>query len=462
MDSIPVLQLGDLKIAEVGTEREVEITEAIVDLKVSLSSRQPTSIMFKVYDHHFRMFNSNYFQIRRELSYLGQSYEIAAVTMSRAPGQADTVDIRAGSRAVQRLARDKGAQTWNGITAAEFAKLKAEEFGLQMFIQQSTKVDSITRIQSEERDESTWDVLGRLASELEYQLFEVYNVLYFTSEDYLLERQPSITVNIGSGVHAANESDPWYPYAFSVQSNDDSWAGSALSMKLPRGNAMGLRPGMGIRLLRGGSFSGTTPGADPDTYENVGATRVHMITDVKWGEGTSEPVSVSARTLTETDDTVADSSVGRGVIPFGSRTLQEGDVGTDVKRLQMAIGLPESEQDGIFGQITKNAVMVWQRKNKLGIATTSKVSDADPADRHFFGELSEITTYDVDGIINTDDWAVLIVAAPTTRRHVEWEKVDMTGFASSWAKLESRVGAVEPSDGSGTSQATDADRKFFF
>ena len=106
--------------------------------------------------------------------------------------------------------------------------------------------------------------------------------------------------------------------------------------------------------------------------------------------------------------------------------------------------------------------MVWQRKNKLGIATTSKVSDADPADRHFFGELSEITTYDVDGIINTDDWAVLIVAAPTTRRHVEWEKVDMTGFASSWAKLESRVGAVEPSDGSGTSQATDADRKFFF
>jgi peptidoglycan hydrolase-like protein with peptidoglycan-binding domain len=462
MDSIPVLQLGDLRIAEVGTEREIEISEAIVDLKVSLSSRQPTSIMFKVYDHDFRMFNANYFQVRRELSYLGQTYEIAAVTLSRAPAQADTVDIRAGSRAIQRLARDKGAQTWNGITAAEFAKLKAEEFGLQMFIQQSTKVDSITRIQSEERDESTWDILQRLASELEYVCFESYNVLYFTSEDYLLERQPSITINIGSGVHGAAEDDPWYPYAFSVQSNDDDWAGSALSVKLPRKNAQGLRPGMGIRLSKGGSFSGTTPGVDPSTYENIGATRVHMVTDVKWTEGTSEPVQVSARTLKETDDTVADVSVGRGVVPFGSRTLQEGDVGNDVTRLQMAIGMSENQQDGIFGPITKNAVMVWQRQNKLGIATTTKVSDADPADRSFFGELSEITTYDVDGIIDKDDWDILLAAARTLRRHTDFNKVQMSMAAAYWAGLELKVGAVEPSDGSGTSQATDADRKFFF
>ena len=461
VDSIPILQLGDLKIAEVGTEREIEISEAITDFRVELSSRQPTSIMFKVYDHHFRMFNSNYFQVRRQLSYLGQIYEIAAVTISRNPTSVDTVDIRASSHAIQALARDKGAQTWNGITSAEFAKLKAEEFGLQMFIQQSTKVDSITRIQSEERDESTWDVLQRLAQELEYLCFETYNVLYFTSEDYLLERQPHITVNVHHGDDGPREDDPWFPYSFTIQTNDDDWAGSAVSVKLPRKNAQGLRPGMGLKLFRGGTFTGTTPGFG-ESFETRIGTRTHMITDIKWKEGTGEPVTVSARTLKETDDTVADTSVGRGVIPFGSRTLRLGDEGNDVRRLQLAIGMSGNLQDGVFGIATDNAVRAWQRRNKLGVATTTKVSEADPADRSFFGEKSEITTYDVDGIIDEDDWAILIVPEATTRRYTEWANVDMSDYAAEWAGLELRTGAVEPSDGSGTAPINDADRKYLY
>ena len=40
-DRIEGLTLDDLRIAEVGTEREVEITEAIRNLKVSLSVLPP-------------------------------------------------------------------------------------------------------------------------------------------------------------------------------------------------------------------------------------------------------------------------------------------------------------------------------------------------------------------------------------------------------------------------------------
>ena len=163
VDSLGVLELGELKIAEVGTEREIEITKAITDFRVELSSRQPSSIMFKVFDPDFKMFYANYFQVRRELSFGGYKYEIAEVTLRRTPMAPDTVDSRAGTRDIQKMRRDKGAFTWHGITASEFAKQKAEEFGLQMIIQQSAQADSIVRIQSDERDESTWDVLQRLA-----------------------------------------------------------------------------------------------------------------------------------------------------------------------------------------------------------------------------------------------------------------------------------------------------------
>ena len=471
-DSISVLQLGDLKVAEVGTERTAEISESVTELNVQLSSRQPSSIIFKVYDPDFKMFNANYFQVRREVSYLGYKYEIASVTISRMPGTPDAVHVRCGSRAVQKLARDKGAFTWNGITAAEFARQKADEFGMQMFIQQSIQVDSITRIQSDERDESTWDVLQRLAADLEYVCFEAYNVLYFTSEDYLLERQPHISVNIGSGEDGADPEDPWYPYAFTVQTNDDDWAGSSLTVKLPRINAQGLRPGMGIQLLRGGAFTGTTPGAG-GTFEARVPTRTHMVTDVKWPEGTNEPVSVNARTLKETGDTVADTSVGRGVIPFGSRNLQEGDTGSDVQRLQMALGMPENLQDGVFGKRTLSAVKAWQRENKLGTATTTQISEVDAADRSFFGELSQITTYDVDGIIDADDWGILLAAEPTVRRYTEWANVDMSAYAAAFTNSSTKTGSVSETEdtispvagdevGNTGSDLDPADRKYFF
>lgn len=446
-ESISILQLGDLKVAEVGTEREVEITQAVTDFRVELSSRQPSSIMFKVYDPNFKMFYSNYFQVRRELSYGGNKYEIAAATIQRNPMAPDTVDIRAGSRAIQKMRRDKGAFTWNAITAAEFAKQKAEEFGMEMFIQQSTEVDSITRMQSDTRDESTWDVLQRLASDLEYQCFEAYNVLYFSSEDYLLERQPHITVNIGSGSKAAQPEEAWYPYAFTVQTNDDDWAGSSLTVKVHRENGLGLRPGMGIVLENAGTF---------------GNNRKHLVTDIKWPVGTHEPVTVSARTLIETNDTVADSSVGRGVIPFGSRNLEEGDTGEDVKRLQMAIGMSENLHDGVFGSQTVAAVKAWQRENKLGVEVTTLISDVSPADRSFFGDESQITTYNVDGIIDADDWAVLLAADPTTRRYTAWADVDMTAYATAWRESTQQAGAVLPSDGSVSSSVNDADRKYFY
>jgi peptidoglycan hydrolase-like protein with peptidoglycan-binding domain len=115
----------------------------------------------------------------------------------------------------------------------------------------------------------------------------------------------------------------------------------------------------------------------------------------------------------ETDDTVADSSVGLGVIPYGTRELCKGANGTDVKRLQLSIGMSEKQQDGIFGPITEAAVKTWQLGHKLGTRTETLIGDVDPSDRSFFGTRDKIVTWIGDGCIDTDDWAVLI-AVPGT------------------------------------------------
>jgi peptidoglycan hydrolase-like protein with peptidoglycan-binding domain len=150
------------------------------------------------------------------------------------------------------------------------------------------------------------------------------------------------------------------------------------------------------------------------TLAEVGTTRKYLITGVNWVEGNEQPVQIKARTLVETDDTVANSSVGLGVVPYGSRYLCTGQSGTDVKRLQLSIGMTEKEQDGVFGPITEAAVKIWQQTNKLGVRTVTLISDLDPADRHFFGTRSEIVTYVGNGCIDADDWAVLLAMPGST------------------------------------------------
>ena len=80
-DRLEELSLDDLSIAEVGTQRTVEITEAIRNLKVSLSATMVSQVTFDVFDANFEMLKNNYFQIRRPMSYKGYKYEITAVNI---------------------------------------------------------------------------------------------------------------------------------------------------------------------------------------------------------------------------------------------------------------------------------------------------------------------------------------------------------------------------------------------
>ena len=402
MDSISRLEIGDLQIGEIGSNRQSDIEEAITNLSVSLTMDMTTQLKFSVYDKDFRMLKNNYFQIRRPMSYNGYGYEITATEVTRAGGGHDRVDITAMSLPIQRMRRAKGAKTWGGngvgISAALCAQQIAEEFGLKMFIQSSPSMTSVTRQQGEDNDESTWDVLMRLASDLQYIVFESYGVLYFTSEDYLLERQPGIIVDCSN----ADENDPWFPYAYSFSQDDNNWTGSSFSCLIGRENGMSLRPGMSVTFRNMGLFS----------------NRKHLIAAVSWTEGVNQPVTISGRTLIETEDTVEDTTVGRGIGRIDGRVLVRGSKGVAVERIQMVLGITEVDADGvaIYGPRTIEAVRKWQEEQGLGTEVVTAVSDLDPSDRSFFTGQETITTVSgIDGIFDADDWELLLTPPDSTR-----------------------------------------------
>ena len=404
-------QIEDLNIGGLRASARREIQDAVVDMGVDLTLDMTTQMRFTVVDPDFKMAKANYFQVRRPVGFKGFDYEIAGVEWLRTAGRADECRITMRSLPIQRMRREKGEQNWYDISAAEFAKQMAETHGLKMFIQDSPQRPGIIRKQGEDIDESTWDVLQRLSAELEYIVFESYGVLYFTSEEFLIERQPSILVDM-----FALETDPWFPYSFALVQNDDDWKGSAFTLQVGREQGQKIRPGMNVEFTNCGVYSDG---------------RKHLITSVTWTEADVTPVAVQGRTLKETEDTVADTSVGRGVAPWGSRVLQEG-MGTpdnpqaDVRQLQSYLVQNGyiCEESGIFDSVTVAAVKSWQIDNELGIETITLVSDLNPGERARYGTQETITTYIVDGIVDVDDWAVILAGAPSTKVNIDSSLVD--------------------------------------
>ena len=415
-------QIEDLTIGALRESAQREIKDAIIELGVDLTLDMTTQMRFTVLDPDLKMMKGNYFQVRRPVVFKGFGYEIAGVEAIRTAGRMDECRVTMRSLPIQRMRREKGEENWYQISAAVFAQQVAERHGLNVFIQDSPVRPGIIRRQGDNIDESTWDVLQRLAAELEYIVFESYGVLYFTSEEYLMERQPSIVVDM-----FALETDPWFPYSFALVQNDDDWKGSAFTLQVGRENGMKLRPGMNVEFTNCGAFSDG---------------RKHLITSVTWTEADPTPVAVQGRTLRETEDTVADTTVGRGVAPVGSRVLREG-MGTpdspqaDVRQLQSYLihNGYIAEETGIFDSVTTEAVKEFQTDYQLGIETITLVSELSPGERARFGTAETITTYIVDGIIDVDDWAIILAEPAGT-------KSDMPGHLVNPPATTSTAGAL--------------------
>ena len=123
---------------------------------------------------------------------------MAAVEVQQ--GQAgEEVVLECRPQAIQKLKRDKGMRIFDEGTPTAFAAARAKDVGLGFFGELSPARGIISRIRNANTDESTWDVLQRLAGDVQFWCFESDGRLFFTSQYFLLGKFALVTANTKPG-----------------------------------------------------------------------------------------------------------------------------------------------------------------------------------------------------------------------------------------------------------------------
>lgn len=325
-------KITGLVISELGTEKSQEVMESVSSAKMLYSANGSSQLDFTVQDPELIMNNNGYFMIRRLVKYDDNKWEIAAVNVNAE--NPDSVDVTCRTEGIQKLKRDKGGKNFGKISPTSFAAQMAAKFGLEFYGEASAGKEAITRTQNERTDESSWDVLRRLAGDLEFELFEADGILYFASRKNLIANQPLTRLWWPPGNVPSGFKETMPVRNLRLRRSDNDPLGGSLTTSVDRTNGTQLRPGMAISV-GGIAF-----------FENW-----FMIDRVEWSIGEKTDVKVGGATLEDNEDTGCET-----------KTFKRGDKAGCVLRIQLALGV---KLDRIFGPETERAVIAFQSEQGL-------------------------------------------------------------------------------------------------
>lgn len=333
-----MIQIADVSLE---TGRTRNISEAIVSLDVSLTMDGASEITFEVLDLDFSFAKANYFQIRRDVLYQGMLFEISVVEVSRSDSIHPMYRISARNKNVQMMKRDKSPEAYKGTSGSDFARIVASKFSMHQVVEDTTKKQSIVKGRSGSSDESVWDVLSRSAGDAQFVTFEVDNILFFCSQQYLMGKWGDPQYSYGSSSFVPfvypEPSATVFPGAAQkyillempeMRRSDDDPMEAEGSIVVERTNGRLMRPGMTVWL-----------GGIPD-FEGF-----YLITAVEFSEGVPDPVRISLRSPIEPEKVQENSTSDIGSTG-GSSSSSSGN--------QTNYGLPVSISNAIREFINKN------------------------------------------------------------------------------------------------------------
>lgn len=325
-------------VGELGGKND-QIQRSITEMAVSLTVDIASEIRFTVTDPGFTMHNAGYFVMRRPVYYRELFFEISSVEPTKRPGEPESVEVSARNSQIQQFRRSKGSADFGKISPSAFVAQMAAAAELKLFAEGSPAKAAIVRQNTEESSESTWDVMNRLAGELDFVVFETDHLLYFASEQFIIKNQTAFDL-----YYPSQENDPFFVYEFSMHRSDDEVEGATLDASVARASGVNIRPGMVVK------FNGLEYFKDPMMITSV-EWDTAVVNDYELGDAVVDPVRIKARTPKESDDTGCETKV-----------FKKGAKGDCVKRIQQAVG---ATADGIFGPLTEAAVARFQEANGL-------------------------------------------------------------------------------------------------
>lgn len=281
----------------------VNLREHITSCEQRLTANSVSSLIVQVYDPDFQMYKNGFFDLERTMNYNGYFYRLTGVSMKYREGR-QVVQLTGRSYNAYKLMEDRGDQVWNGISPTEFAQIKAAEAGLTFFGEVTSVGDPIHRVQADDTDESTWDVLSRLANENNFSLFEANNKLFFASDKTIIANQNPEIIRIPATV----DDTLILLDADFKRAAGDKYSGSVDIRFHKTAVAARLTPGMAVRILGMGDF------------DEIDLMVENVQIDIK----SESQVRVSCRST---------ESLGGCAL----QTFQRGSRGECVKRIQRAV-----------------------------------------------------------------------------------------------------------------------------
>ena len=272
-------------------EEIAEVRERLISVSVSYKMNMSSELSFTVLDEGLKMISKNYFNIGRVVAYLSETFgtienttlpevsqrqlqlfEISNVGVSQGPGENPTITVSCYSRAVQQMKRDRNPGTVGG-SGTEFVKRAAKKYGLKFWGETTSKSQHINKASAGAKAESLWDVIGSLASDAKFVVYEVDGYLIFASQKFILKRwgtheAPLTDAQKKSKNKSVKTQNKYIPLTWKNKKLDSSplredlqlmeipsismtennpWDASG-SAVIDRFNAVRLRPGMTIKL----------------------------------------------------------------------------------------------------------------------------------------------------------------------------------------------------------------------
>lgn len=280
------------QIGDIATNAMNDISDYVSSFDVSFSMDGTSELSIEIVDPNFQFGNNNYFQIRRDILYNRNIFEIAAVEVRQSESVHPVYRIQARNKAVQMMKRDKTPEAYRGTSASDYARTVAKRFNMDVVIEETAKKQSIVKGRSGKNDESVWDVLQRSASDAQFVCFEVDNILFFCSQTFLLGKWGDPKYKWGDGTFVPygwpNPNEEAFPGATekymlidmpTVRRSDDNPMDAEGMINVERTNGRLLRPGMTIVLTGIPDFEG-----------------FFLIDSVDFAEGSPDPVRISFRT----------------------------------------------------------------------------------------------------------------------------------------------------------------------
>lgn len=228
-----------------------DVAEAVVDGSVSLSIDGATQLDVTFADYNLMLFKTGLFDKGGALDYDNLKLSISGRETLDGDG-GEQLKITARSLGWRKLKWRRGSLVRRRMSPTSFVFREARAVGLQFAGEQSAVRSQVAR----QANESSWDCIQRLATELGYVAFEAAGRLYFGRPTWLLSRPGTVKMwGVKWAEDSTQRSDALKSVPNCRDSEDSSWA-AEVTVELLSEDADQIRPGDLFMLSGMRSFSG--------------------------------------------------------------------------------------------------------------------------------------------------------------------------------------------------------------